>query len=808
MSKKQRRDSKSLRQASVAVSEANVERGNWDPQDADNFHYFLTTLTRFEADVLQLDHRYLDVHDIDEIDRLIRENPERKVSDDELIRRLEEFNGSNPNKDCRRWFNLLREMQAITGNRYTMRQLNTKHINTRSRWSVPFKSLNEVGFLIKNQQLRGVKRQAGGAHMEKQLPQRTNIEKKNLAAIKSIRKYTKYKDLFWDTKTQQVPTAEYRALVCSAHPEMDDVSEPERWIRAMIRRHHAKMVEYMDKCTVNLVNSYIGELNSMDTRSGPPMELVTLDDTARMKSILDDMVDVVLKMAHDDPKKQASKGTKAAPKNAKAKPKASKSASELARQGVPALDIPTQNLQSNGSSSSSVAGAKRAVTFSTGGDESGLDSSGSPTTAVMGSMQGYENMNHGSFGAVYHPLAEAGQTSMSVKRSKSHVFGKHSAPPLRQGHSVPSSMSHPDMYAYNTMPSLAGTLVQSSGAYNDSSIAPVQYEDGLFTQFLNYESMNASQASIGDIRGPRSAAKDGELAPAPAELVDAIYNLSVNAGAAAAVTGSHPGYAYMPHAIHDQLPSNPVQDQFPYYPIPQPVSAHADLDSKAPQANQLPVYQYATSYESQTPTALSRTTSDEKQQQQQQQGLPLFYPDSQMQKQYDAQTELQSIFGSKDSAFSFQVPPYNWPAENMAESNGGGDAQGKLSESFSMPSLASYARSASIVQPLPGQSPIGQVQSGSQTSSAQQQSLSGSYVSAQAPPPHTQSTSPSAHANTTKPHVVAQPLGQSMQGKSQLSTTLIIINGVPSHIELTHDNAGIEPNPIILPISQVIKEGN
>ncbi|KAJ2096761.1 hypothetical protein GGI16_004754 [Coemansia sp. S142-1] len=45
-------------------------------------------------------------------------------------------------------------------------------------------------------------------------------------------------------------------------------------------------------------------------------------------------------------------------------------------------------------------------------------------------------------------------------------------------------------------------------------------------------------------------------------------------------------------------------------------------------------------------------------------------------------------------------------------------------------------------------------------------------------------------------------------GQNKLSTRLIYVNGQPSHIELTHDNSTLQPNPIILPISSVIKENN
>ncbi|KAJ2172948.1 hypothetical protein GGH18_005326, partial [Coemansia sp. RSA 530] len=192
MSKKQRRDSKDHAENEPAevfaeAADAGSERGNWASDDADNFHWYLSKFTRFEDNVLQLDHRYLDIRDIRIVENIEMANKDRKVSDKELIHELDISNEANPNKDCRRWFTLLRELQVAAGNMHTIRQINTKHINTRSRWSVPFKSLYEVGYLIKNQTLRGVKRRANSVQQEGQAPQRTNIEKKNLAAIKALR---------------------------------------------------------------------------------------------------------------------------------------------------------------------------------------------------------------------------------------------------------------------------------------------------------------------------------------------------------------------------------------------------------------------------------------------------------------------------------------------------------------------------------------------------------------------------------------------------------------------------------------------
>ncbi|KAJ2695591.1 hypothetical protein H4R19_005835, partial [Coemansia spiralis] len=75
------------------------ERGNWQPKDADGFHSALSGHTRFEVGVLQLDHRYLDFRDIEMLESLESLPREERLSDDDIIQRLETLNESNPNRD-------------------------------------------------------------------------------------------------------------------------------------------------------------------------------------------------------------------------------------------------------------------------------------------------------------------------------------------------------------------------------------------------------------------------------------------------------------------------------------------------------------------------------------------------------------------------------------------------------------------------------------------------------------------------------------------------------------------------------------
>ncbi|KAJ2454685.1 hypothetical protein GGF42_003556 [Coemansia sp. RSA 2424] len=283
--------------------QANTERGSWYPKDTDNFHWVLSRHTKIGTDgVLHLDHRYLDIRDISLVELIESENEANRnvpgfvsVSDEDIISRLEMSNDSNPNKDCRRWFTLLRDLQAAAGGKHSVRQINTKHINTRSRWSVPFKSLHEVGYLIKNQTQRS-SRQKSSQSSQVLPPYRTNIEKKNLASIKALKKYVQHRQYV----ELHYPERSYQAFTFTEPVEdsdmSDDVSEPERWIRAMIRRHGPAMVLYMDSCAQNLANTYITELNARNPHAAPIMMLTSSARPSSITGYLDRLIDEVMAM--------------------------------------------------------------------------------------------------------------------------------------------------------------------------------------------------------------------------------------------------------------------------------------------------------------------------------------------------------------------------------------------------------------------------------------------------------------------------------------------------------------------------------
>ncbi|KAJ2761492.1 hypothetical protein IWQ57_006035, partial [Coemansia nantahalensis] len=367
------------------------ERGNWQPRDADGFHWALSRHTRLEAGVLHLDHRYLDFRDIDMVESLEDVTQGQRPTDNDIIRRLEVHNESNPNRDCRRLYLLVRELQKAAGSKHTLRQINTKHINTRSRWSVPFKSLNEVGYLIKNQGSSRDKKNIDGSAPSC----RTNIGRKNLAATKALRKFTKYKELYWCYATGSMPDAQVQAAISAAHPEIDDMSEPERWARAMIRRHGRPMVDYLDVCSFKLAQSYYLEVAARQGAS-PPAPLAA-SDTDRIGQLLSAMVDEVSAMTSEPKQKKGGRR------------KTSTSGGQRKRSGKSAGEPPAIVAQESYQSVTSTDGY---LTVNTNDFPEFKRPTSSRPTDGLASDREY--------------LDELGLPQM-IKKSRSHIFGSSSS---------------------------------------------------------------------------------------------------------------------------------------------------------------------------------------------------------------------------------------------------------------------------------------------------------------------------------------------------------------------------------------------
>ncbi|KAJ1804782.1 hypothetical protein LPJ75_005496, partial [Coemansia sp. RSA 2598] len=136
-----------------------------------------------------------------------------------------------------------------TGYKFTSKQLNTKHINTRSRISVPFASLRERGYFSKAIDVHVAKNISKLEDISNINYRFSNMDVKNLPIIKALYMYMTRREMFWCDETNRA----------AAKGSCKDSSEVTRWISAMVAQHGMKMLVFLDECVVNLLNSYLVE---------------------------------------------------------------------------------------------------------------------------------------------------------------------------------------------------------------------------------------------------------------------------------------------------------------------------------------------------------------------------------------------------------------------------------------------------------------------------------------------------------------------------------------------------------------------
>ncbi|KAJ2784711.1 hypothetical protein GGI15_002186 [Coemansia interrupta] len=243
---------------------------NWTSSDSFSFHLALARYTEFKDQILTTNHSYLDNRDIQIIEALEAKYAAEMASahpnaipKPDFVSYLEYDNEGSIEKNCRSLFALLCSLQLATGGRYTMRQLNNKHINTRSRISVPFMSLHDYGYFIRNQKPRGPRPTPEQiANMRMTGIRRTNMDPKNTTAVKALYKYLTQRHMFWCELTQSAAVVRESE---DSTKSMDDSSEADRWMRAMITVHGKRMVNYLDACVNRLINSYTADLTDSNS---------------------------------------------------------------------------------------------------------------------------------------------------------------------------------------------------------------------------------------------------------------------------------------------------------------------------------------------------------------------------------------------------------------------------------------------------------------------------------------------------------------------------------------------------------------
>ncbi|KAJ1896950.1 hypothetical protein LPJ66_003674 [Kickxella alabastrina] len=771
------------------------ERSTWNPEDTDNFHWVLSKHTTFENGKLELNHRYLDARDIGIVEKIeakfsVDKTKSNEDIDKEIIAALEKANESNTGKNCRRVFGLLRKLQNAAGNKYTVRQINTKHINTRSRWSVPFLSLHEVGYLIKNQGQRGAK--ATEVKKGEPAPQRTNIEKKNLAAIKALLKYTTHRHLFWCDETDSIPVPKLSAHLEKTDEMPEDTPEPGRWTLAMIKRHGKIMVHFMDQCTVNIANTYIQELKEKGVWLSTHDAYTAGTPRAVLASTISNLVDEVVSL----PKA----ARKSRPSSAKEMPM---SAQGTQMQAFHA-DKPTK-------SSMFAKRIERPADLKIGFNLQTALNSGIPCSNKRDTSP-----NH-SYPQAYGDSCEYNYDEdvmrPQMKRSKSLVFSDKSS----QSHDAQQDASFYDLSSYANISMLANNRF----AQNNNKSNQVQHDDEYFNQFINFDS-NASapitsvalQAAMypSDNLGyaDSNANQQSVSSTPPSDLLEAIVNLSVNSstGANSANQAQNGQFAdtYNHHSTspaHDPTPTKMqrlANDKSKFSDMQSHKGIQHGNDQDIPLT-----FTLGSPENNQYPSLLSRTLSDD---QYTPNRLSYWAPHDGSASALTSVTggpEPQGIFGSSQSGFTFQLPN-SWSDEGTMNESAPRTPNIQQTRAQNGPLMGSYSTSN-----------LTQLQFGTDKYQvAMQSNQQNHHVYSQSPVKSNiqgGNMMPPMYS-MTQPQISSLPIPQSaggingIGGQNKMSTTLVIVNGVPSHIELTHDNGSVHQNPIILPISQVLKENN
>ncbi|KAJ2844184.1 hypothetical protein J3B02_005042 [Coemansia erecta] len=266
-----------------------TERGSWSTEDSDVFYSVLSKYTELIDGVLQLNHQFLDKRETE----IIEDGLKRPMDSNQagiphsIYNVLVADNDTNMDKACDSMFALINEIYMATEGRHTVRQINNKHINARSKCAVPFKYVNEFGAFIKSQTNKRTKRNIGQFFdaQESDCVILTNLEPKSYPLIKALLRFVSCRELFWSDE-YSVPADPLVYAEHSAAMDIEPSSDIERWMQDMIRRHGRPMVDYLDTCACNLVNSYLlnlvewGEKNMSDpvkvTTSTPRKYLVQL----------------------------------------------------------------------------------------------------------------------------------------------------------------------------------------------------------------------------------------------------------------------------------------------------------------------------------------------------------------------------------------------------------------------------------------------------------------------------------------------------------------------------------------------------
>ncbi|KAJ1844322.1 hypothetical protein LPJ57_009528, partial [Coemansia sp. RSA 486] len=189
-----------------------------------------------------------------------------------------------------------------TGNAYTVRQLNNKHINMRSRIATPFISLHDSGYFYKNPlkipSKLSVKEVIKLSLASTNIEFMSNLDAKFFNLIKTMYKFNAHKHLFWNSQTNT--HVDYREIEKMSLVE-SDFTESDRWVHAMIAIHGQQMVRYMEVCVLNLLNTYITINIDSQKLEREADKFISLYDQEKRHRIFNVIIDELVEMGMQRP---------------------------------------------------------------------------------------------------------------------------------------------------------------------------------------------------------------------------------------------------------------------------------------------------------------------------------------------------------------------------------------------------------------------------------------------------------------------------------------------------------------------------
>ncbi|KAJ2726546.1 hypothetical protein GGI07_000488 [Coemansia sp. Benny D115] len=172
--------------------------------------------------------------EVKNLNTLIKKGVDSKADIDSYISRMQ---GKVLGKNGTKMLLLLRKLYMAEGGKLNIFQVNVKNMNIKMKCCLPFTYLYNTGYFV-------------NTTVRSKSSTKTNIDKKFQVIIKALLRFHTNKDVFLSEMYQKS-----KALA-------EALTEPEQWMLAMIEYHGDTMVEYFEKCTQNLIETYMKELDT------------------------------------------------------------------------------------------------------------------------------------------------------------------------------------------------------------------------------------------------------------------------------------------------------------------------------------------------------------------------------------------------------------------------------------------------------------------------------------------------------------------------------------------------------------------